>query len=194
MPATDAGWTEMSFVATLLTILEVSMESLFFHPKLVHLPIALGLLMPLVAGGLLLAWWRHWLPPRAWAVAAVLQAALVASGALALQSGEVEEEKVERVVHEQYIEDHAKAAAAFVWVGGGVLLLMVAALGLSRRRAGAPLAVIATLGTVAVLGLGYRTGQAGGQLVYRYGAASVYTQAAGAAGAPIGADEPVDDD
>ena len=33
------------------------MDALFFHPKLVHVPMALGVLMPLVAGGLLL-------PPR----------------------------------------------------------------------------------------------------------------------------------
>ena len=34
------------------------MEALFFHPKLVHVPIALAVLMPLLSGSLLLAWWR----------------------------------------------------------------------------------------------------------------------------------------
>ena len=41
------------------------------HPRLVHLPIALSVLMPLVTSGLLLAWWRGWLPRRAWVVAVV---------------------------------------------------------------------------------------------------------------------------
>ena len=53
------------------------MDTFLFHPKLVHLPIALGVLMPLVAGGLLVAWWRKWLPGRAWVVAIALQAALL---------------------------------------------------------------------------------------------------------------------
>jgi hypothetical protein len=34
------------------------MDTLLFHPKLVHVPMALGVLTPLIAGGLLLAWWR----------------------------------------------------------------------------------------------------------------------------------------
>ena len=36
------------------------MENLLFHPKVVHIPIALAGLMPLVAGGVLVAWWREW--------------------------------------------------------------------------------------------------------------------------------------
>jgi len=59
---------------------------LLFHAVVVHIPIALGVLMPLVAGGLLLAWWRKWLPPRSWALAIVLQAVLVGSGVVALQA------------------------------------------------------------------------------------------------------------
>jgi hypothetical protein len=150
------------------------MESLLFHPKVVHLPIALGLLMPLVAGGLALAWWRKWLPARAWALAVVLQALLVGSGILALRTGEQEEDRVERVVPERFIEEHEEAAEAFVWASGGVLALMLLALATSGRGAGLPLAAVATVGSFIVLGLGYRTGKAGGELVYQHGAASVY--------------------
>lgn len=150
------------------------MESFLFHPKLVHLPIALAVLMPLIAGGLLLAWWRKWLPARAWVIAVVLQAVLVASGVVALRSGQAEEERVERVVAERFIEEHEEAAEAFVWTSGGVLAVMLLGLALSSRRAGPMAATVATLGTLIVLGLGYRTGQAGGDLVYRHGAAQVH--------------------
>src|SRR5262245_23767162 len=142
------------------------MDALLFHPKLVHVPMALGVLMPLIAGGLLLAWWRNWLPRRAWFVAVGLQAILVGAGALALKSGEAEEERVERVVAERYIEAHEEAAEAFVVASGVVLAGMVLAAVLGSRRAGVPTAALATLGTIVVLGLGYRTGQAGGSLVY----------------------------
>ncbi len=54
---------------------------------------------------------------------------------------------------------------------------VVLALAGSRRKAGLVLAGVAWLGTVAVLGLGYRTGQSGGALVYRHGAATAYVQA-----------------
>lgn len=150
------------------------METLLFHPKLVHIPMALAILMPLVAGGLLLAWWRKWLPPRTWLVAVALQAILVGSGILSLRSGEAEEDRVERVVAESHIEAHEEAAELFVWASGGVLVMMGIAGALSLRRTGTVAATVATLGTLVVFVLGYRTGQAGGDLVYRYGAAQAY--------------------
>jgi uncharacterized membrane protein len=150
------------------------MDTLFFHPKIVHLPIALGVVMPLLAGGLLLAWWRDWLPARAWAISVALQALLVASGVAALQSGEAEEDRVERVVAERHIEEHEEAAEAFVAASGAVLGAMLLGLVAARTRAGKPLAAAATVGTLVVLGLGYRTGQAGGALVYQHGAAAAY--------------------
>lgn len=151
------------------------MDSFLFHPKLVHIPIALAVLMPLITGGLLLAWWRKWLPARSWVIAVALQAVLVGSGILALRSGEAEAERVERVVAERFIEEHEEAAEAFVWASGGVLAVMLLGLALSSRRSGPVAATVATVGTLVVLGLGYRTGQAGGDLVYRHGAAQAYS-------------------
>jgi uncharacterized membrane protein len=148
------------------------MDALLFHPKVVHVPVALGVLMPLIAGGLVLAWWRDWLPWRAWFVAIGLQTVLVVSGVVALRTGEAEEERVERVVPKRLIKAHEEAAEVFVGASGAVLVVMLAGAALGKRRSGLPIAAAATLGTVLVLGLGYRTGQAGGSLVYEHGAAS----------------------
>lgn len=161
------------------------MDALLFHPKVVHIPMALGVLMPLIAGGLLLAWWRNWIPHHAWFIAIGLQAILLGSGVLALRSGEAEEDRVERVVAERFIDAHEEAAKAFVWASGGVLAVMLLAGALASRRAGLPTAAAATLGTVLVFGLGYRTGQAGGSLVYQHGAAQAYSGTAGAAGGEV---------
>lgn len=150
------------------------MHALLFHPKVVHVPMALGILMPLIAGGLLLAWWRSWLPRRGWILAIGLQAILFGSGIVALRTGEAEEDRVERVVAERFIEAHEEAAEVFVWTSGGVLGLMILAAALGSRRSALPTAAVATLGTLLVLGLGYRTGQAGGKLVYEHGAAQAY--------------------
>lgn len=153
------------------------MNELLFHPRVVHVPIALSVLMPLVAGGLGLAWWRGWLPARSWIVAVALQAVLLGSGVLAIRTGQAEEDRVERVVPESAIEEHEEAAEVFLWSAGGVLGVMALALAGARRRAGLPIAAAATLGTLVVLGLGYRTGKAGGELVYRHGAARAYAAA-----------------
>ncbi len=170
------------------------MDSVLFHPKLVHVPLALAVLMPLVAGGLLLAWWRKWLPARAWIIAVVLQGVLVGSGILALRSGEAEEERVERVVAERFIEEHEEAAEAFVWVSGGVLAVMLLGFALSSRRSGPVAATAATVGTLVVLGLGYRTGEAGGDLVYRHGAAQAYSSAAAPSTPGVPAGRPARDE
>lgn len=161
------------------------MDTLFFHPTVVHIPIALGVLMPLIAGGIVLAWWRKWLPARSWALVVALQVVLLGSGIAGLRTGEAEEDRVERVVPEQAIEDHEEAAEIFVWSSGGVLGVMLLGLLVLRRKAALPIAAAATLGTLAVLGLGVRTGHAGGELVYKHGAASAYVQGAGQA-PPVG--------
>lgn len=165
------------------------MDQLFFHPKVVHLPMALAVLMPLISAGLLAAWWRGMLPRRTWMIAVALQLVLVGSGVVALRSGEGEEERVERVVAEHLIEAHEEAAEAFVWGAGAILVLQLVAAALRREETARAAAAVATVGTLLVLFLGYRTGEAGGRLVYQHGAASAYTT-----GAPTGTVRADDDD
>lgn len=148
------------------------------HPMLVHLPVALAVLLPLASVGLLLAWWRGTLPRRTWLIVVVLQALLVGGGIVAMRTGEADEERVEGVVGEAAIEAHEEAAEAFVWGGGAVLALAIAASLLRNDRRARIAAAATALGTLVVLGLGYRVGEAGGALVYRHGAASAYTAGA----------------
>jgi uncharacterized membrane protein len=150
------------------------MDQLFFHPKVVHLPMALAVLMPLVSAGVLLAWWRGWLPRRVWIGVLLLQAALVGSGAVAMNTGEREEDRVEQIVAEERIEAHEESAEVFVWAGAAVLLLMAVPLVLPEGRARQAVLIGAFLGTLVVFGLGYQTGEAGGRLVYQHGAAQAY--------------------
>lgn len=144
------------------------------HPKLVHLPIALAVLMPLVTAGLLAAWWRGWLPRRTWLVAVILQGVLLGSGLLAQRSGEADEDRAEAVAPEAAIEDHEEAATVFVAASAVVLVITAAAAALRNERAARAAAALATVGAVAVLWLGYRVGEAGGRLVYQHGAAAAF--------------------
>ena len=156
------------------------MDALPLHPKLVHLPVALALLMPLVSAGLLLAWVRDLLPRRAWIVALALQAVLVASAFAAMETGEDEENRAEEVVPESAIGEHAEAAEAFTYTAGGVLLLFLAASLLPSESSARKAGVAAVAGSLVVLFLGYRAGHAGGELVYQHGACKAYGEKAGA--------------
>ncbi|MDH3521503.1 MAG: hypothetical protein OEM49_13690 [Myxococcales bacterium] len=158
------------------------------HPAVVHLPVALAMLMPLLAILALLSIRRGLLPVRTWAGIVLLQALLVGSAWLSLETGEEQEERVERVVAERHIEHHADAAQRFLALA--VVGLVVCGAGLLPARPGE----IARLGgavlSFAVLAAGGYAGRAGGELVYKYGAANAYVdaQAAGAGG------ESADDD
>lgn len=170
------------------------MDLLPLHPKLVHLPIALAVLMPMMSVGLLIAWWRQWLPRHAWIIAVSLQAVLVASGLAALRSGEADGERVERFVSEAQIDSHEDAAEIFVWGAAAVLALVIGAALLRNERGARAIAALAAAGTLIVFFLGYRTGQAGGELVYRNGAASAFTSTQPGVGAQTKGNEARDGD
>jgi uncharacterized membrane protein len=154
------------------------------HPAVVHLPIALGLLIPALALLALLAIRLRLLPPRAWAAIALLQAMLVGFVWAAHETGEEQEEAVERVVAEQHIERHEEAAGRLQWIAAAGLLFAVAGLvpgGLGKLSRGAAVGVslVALAATVAV-------GRSGGDLVYKYGAANAYVgRSAGSGELPL---------
>ena len=150
------------------------MEGLFFHPKLVHLPLGLALVMPFLAAGILLARRACLLPPGSWLVAILLQAVLVAGAYGAMRAGHHEEERVEDIVGEHWIHEHEEAAESFLWGAGIVLAVMAAGLVLPEGTVSTVALVGAAVGTLVVTGLAIRTGQSGGELVYKHGAASAY--------------------
>jgi len=146
------------------------------HPAVVHFPIALAAITPLVAALILLAIRSRRTPPLTWAVVVLLQALLVGSAWLARETGEDQEERVEKVLDERHIEEHEEAADWVLWVGAAGLA--AAALGLLGGSAGAWARAGALVISLATLGAAVRTGHLGGELVYRYGAANAYLETA----------------
>lgn len=164
------------------------------HPKLVHLPVALAVLLPLLSAVLWVAIVRIWLPLRAWWLGTAAQALLVVSGIVAIRSGEADEERVERVVSEAVIERHEEAAQTFVFASGAVLLLTAVPFALRRRpRLAAHSIGGVALASLVVLGLGYRVGASGGELVYRHGAGAAFAGAVAPGGGAIPVDGADDD-
>ena len=163
------------------------MNSLPLHPAVVHMPLALSILMPLFAAGLAWAVWTGRVRPRAYLLVVALQALLVGSGLVAMNTGGAEEERVEAVVQERALETHEELAEQFVWVAGGTLALAGLVVLLGTRAIAGGLSAVVVVATVVVAALGLRVGHAGGQLVYAHGAASAYTSS-GAATAETSAD------
>jgi hypothetical protein len=143
------------------------------HPAIVHFPVVLAFLLPIFAAGTLWTIRRGARPRRAWSVPLALAGALMLSAWAAAQTGEAQEDRVERVVADQPLDTHEEAADAFIAATAVVLLVMV--VGLAPGLVGDSARVIGTVGAVALIGGAAWVGHSGGQLVYQHGAASAYT-------------------
>lgn len=143
------------------------------HPAVVHLPVAIAVLVPIVAIGALIFIKRGTRPGVAWGLTVASLSALLLSGWVALQTGEQQEERVEDVVGDAPIHTHEEAAELFLMTTGVVLAVGLA--GFAPGRVGRAGRWAATLGTAAILGTGWNVGHTGGMLVYRDGAATAYT-------------------
>ena len=161
------------------------------HPAIVHFPIALAVLLPLVGAVLLAGWWAGWWPRRAWVVAPLLAALLTASAFVAVRTGESEEERVEGAVPEAAIETHEERAESFAWFTLVPLVLAATAAVLPGERVSRGLAGATILAGIASAGLVFAVGHAGGRLVYEYGVPT--TDAPAAVSRLAGADNEDDD-
>ena len=138
------------------------------HPAVVHLPVALAVLIPVLAvlgAGMI---YKSILPARSWILIVLLQALLVGSGWAASQTGENEEDRVERVVAEDLIDEHEEAAERFLFLAG--LGLLATGTGLFAGRSGSIGRVVGSAATVVVLAAAISVGHSGGELVYKHGA------------------------
>ncbi|MCB9735068.1 MAG: hypothetical protein H6745_20970 [Deltaproteobacteria bacterium] len=171
------------------------MNGLPLHPAVVHIPVALALVLPVLAIGVLVA--ARLKPGRqALFLLVAAQAALVIGGFVAMQTGEGAEHEVKGVVPRAAIHEHEEHAETFVWVGVGALVVAIAALGsqIARKEAAArALALAFAVATLVVAFLGFRTGEAGGELVYVHNAGSAYSRGAEAGGVPNDTQPPTED-
>lgn len=144
-----------------------------FHPAIVHFPIALTFVLPLLIVVFALFIRANKMGPKAWFIVIGLQLVVVATGYVSLESGENEEEVVERVVAKKLISEHESAAEVFVGSAVLSLVLSIAAY-FVRKEIGFPLKLAVAALTLLSSYLAYNTGHLGGELVYEHGAASAY--------------------
>ncbi len=158
------------------------------HPAIVHFPIALAVLVPALALAVFVAIRAGRVPARTWLAVVVLQAALVGFAWFAMETGEEQEEKVEKVVAERHIEAHEEAAERFLYIA--IAATLVSAAGLLQGGRGQAARAATLVAGLAVLAASVAVGHSGGELVYKHGAASAYTEPVSGtrgAGAPASA-------
>jgi uncharacterized membrane protein len=148
------------------------MSGIPFHPLIVHFPIVLSVILPVAAILALLAD-RFRKERKYWAAVVLIHALLLGSGYLALQAGERDEERVEKVLaSEAPLETHSDKAEFFVGATG--LSLLVTALGLVSGPIGMSGRVLGSLASLLLLFLGFQVGHTGGELIYKHGAAAAF--------------------
>ena len=153
------------------------MTSLPLHPAIVHLPLGLAFIIPALAAGFAWALWRERVRPRAWLAIVLLQATLLTAGLVAMNTGEREEERVERVVPDAALERHEEYAEQFVWATA-ITLVLAGLVPIFRNNSIVRAMTLATVvGTLVVAGAAIRVGHAGGQLVYVHNAGAAYAPA-----------------
>ena len=145
------------------------------HPAIVHFPIVLAVFAPLLFVAAFAAIHTGRAPKRIWLAVVVFQVVVTLSAWVAVETGENEEDRVERVVAERHIEAHEENAERFLVISGLVIPLAIAGgwlagtLGTALRAA----TIVVSLATLAAAGA---TGHSGGELVYTHGAAAAYVQ------------------
>ena len=144
------------------------------HPAIVHFPIVLTVLAPLLAAAAFWAIDSGRVSGRSWLGVVMLQVLLVGTAWVAMETGEREEDRVEGVVAERHIEEHEEAGERFLVLAA--LVLPLAAAGMLAGRVGAINRALTIVLLLAALGAAGAAGHSGGELVYRHGAAMAYTQ------------------
>lgn len=148
------------------------------HPAVVHFPIVLAVLMPMILAVALFASRRK--PGRApWGTALAFAVLLPLSAWASVATGKQQEEAVEGTVSERLVGGHEEAAEGLL--AGSAILAILALGGLAPGKLGTGARYTSVAAALVVLALAFRVGKSGGDLVYTHGAAAAYVQS-GAAG------------
>lgn len=154
------------------------MNELPLHPRLVHLPLGLGVALPLAAGAVGMLEARGTVSMESWWVVTGLQALLVGSTIGALRSGELARTKVKPLLPDGVLCRHRKASRVFFLTSLLTLAAMVASAFLVGKARTVGVLTSVVLGGLGLL-LGARAGRTGGELVFTHGAAQAYVRSGG---------------
>ena len=146
-----------------------------FHAMIIHFPLALTFIMPLLILVFAFMLRSNKMSHKAWLIIIGLQIMTTVTGYIALDSGEDEEQMVEKVVNKKFIHEHEEAAEIFVGATVVALVLSIAAFFLKTELQFLAQMLVCLVSLISCY-LAYNTGNLGGGLVYSHGAASAYVK------------------
>jgi uncharacterized membrane protein len=144
------------------------------HPAVVHFPIVLVTLLPIVAVTALILITKGRPVRSLWLVVVLVSGALTVSSWLAVETGEDQEEVVEDVVANRAIHEHEEAAELFLILS--TVVLGVLAVGFAKGKTGEIARLVGSAAAIALVAAGLQVGRSGGELVYVHGAGQAYTE------------------
>lgn len=146
------------------------------HPAIVHLPIALTFILPVLI--LIFAWAikAGKMSKEMWLVIVGLQVLVTVSGYVSLETGETDEEKVGVIVGKELIHHHEESAEIFtgmtvISLAAGIVVWFLQPAIQDKAR----FAVV--LISLLPVFFAFRTGKMGGEIVYRFGGGSAHADA-----------------
>jgi len=153
-----------------------------WHPAIVHIPLGLTLVLPLIALIIYFLIEKGRIDSSAWIVVVILQAFIVTGAFIALKTGEIEEHRVERIVKKSFVHEHEEKAEWFAWISGAALALNIAGYFLKRSERVAykqrrVIDGVVFAGILLSLAVAFTVGKSGGELVYKHGAAGAVESA-----------------
>ena len=150
--------------------------SIPLHPAVVHFPVVLAMLLPVVALAAALVVRRGGDARKTWLPVVIVAAGLAVSSFVAVRTGQAEEDTVEAVVPESAIHEHEERAELFFPLT--VALLVVTAAGLASGQVATVARWTSVGAALAVAGVGFAVGHSGGELVYVHNAGAAYVSGA----------------
>lgn len=149
------------------------MNGLPLHPVVVHLPIALGFILPLFTIVICFCMAKNILENKTWYLVIFLQLIFVSSLFMAIETGEKEEDKVGEVIGETWVEWHEEQTEALMPMGLLVLALNAVAL-VKNSKIKKTSQGLSVLGMMITAWFLVGAGHSGGEMVYLKGATKAY--------------------
>jgi len=154
------------------------MEGLPTHPVVVHLPLVLAVLLPLVSGAIGYAVWKGRASGRLWAWVVAGHFVLFASAGAASLLGEADARRIQTRIDADVVEVHEAEGHRLLFASGITFALALAGLVLQRpKQRHTAMAATFAFG-LACAALGVLAGRGGAVLVYQHGAAAAWSEPA----------------
>ncbi|MCB0376962.1 MAG: hypothetical protein KDD33_00590 [Bdellovibrionales bacterium] len=150
-----------------------------YHPMVVHLPIALAIIIPILSLFLWGAIKCKKASAKSWGILVVLTALYLVSSLAAVKSGEFDEDLVEDKIGKKLVHEHEERGEKIPWVAGVLLIAYTVTYVTGRSKLSWTHKLCTVLSIAAVYPI-ILAGHSGGQLVYKHGAASAHTKDNGA--------------